>query len=78
MSATHGNTPAAWTAVALILLAFVIGALAVAIGNWPLFWIGGVGFAIVGAIVGKVMQMMGLGQKPKSARSAGTQSAGTR
>ena len=57
----HGNTPAAWTAVAIIMIAFVVGAIGVLSANWALFWIGGVGLAVVGAIVGKVMQMMGMG-----------------
>ena len=60
----HGQTPAAWTAVAIIILAFVIGTLAVVLGNWPMFWIGGVGLAVVGAIVGRVMSMMGMGMEP--------------
>ena len=59
----HGNTPAAWTAVIIMTAAFLIGALAVIMENWTLFWIGGVGLLVVGAIVGKVMQMMGLGQQ---------------
>lgn len=60
----HGQTPAAWTAVVIIILAFVIGTLAVVLGNWPMFWIGGVGLAVVGAIVGRVMSMMGMGMEP--------------
>jgi small neutral amino acid transporter SnatA (MarC family) len=60
----HGNTPAAWTAVAIIMIAFVIGAVAVLTGNWLLFWLGGVGLCIVGAVVGKVMSMMGMGKQP--------------
>jgi hypothetical protein len=39
--------------------------------NWPLFWIGGVGLVVLGAIVGKVMQMMGMGQ-PLPAQQAGS------
>jgi hypothetical protein len=58
----HGNTPAAWTAVTIMLIGFVIGAIAVIMLNWPLFWIGGVAVVVLGAIVGKVMQMMGMGQ----------------
>ncbi len=58
----HGSTPAAWTAVALISLAFVIGTLAIILGNWPLFW-GAVALVIVGAITGKVLAMMGFGKK---------------
>lgn len=59
----HGHTPAAWTTVILILAGFVVGAIAVILLNWPLFWIGGVGLVVVGGIVGKLMQMMGLGQR---------------
>lgn len=58
----HGSTPAAWTAVALITLAFVIGTLAIILGNWPLFW-GAVALVVVGAITGKVLAMMGFGKK---------------
>jgi hypothetical protein len=58
---SHGNTPAAWTTVAIITLAFILGTVAVIVGNWPLFWVS-VGLVAVGAIVGKVMAMMGLGK----------------
>ena len=58
----HGSTPAAWTAVAIITLAFVVGTLAIMLGNWPMFWVG-VALVVIGAIVGKVMGMMGLGKK---------------
>lgn len=67
MSASHGNdhgsTPAAWTAVIIITIAFAVGTLAVVLGNWTMFWIG-VALVPVGAIVGKVMQKMGLGAQP--------------
>jgi hypothetical protein len=58
----HGHTPAAWTAVLIIAAGIYVGAFAVAVLNWPLFWFGGVGVIILGMIVGKVMQMMGLGR----------------
>ena len=58
----HGNTPAAWTAVIIMIIGFVVGAIAVILLKWPLFWIGGVGVVVLGAIVGKVMQMMGMGR----------------
>ncbi len=58
----HGSTPAAWTAVAIITLAFAVGTLAVVLANWPLFWVG-VGLVVVGAIVGRVMQALGLGKR---------------
>jgi hypothetical protein len=65
----HGNTPAAWTAVIIMVVGFGIGTVAVVLLNWPLFWIGGVGVVVLGAIVGKVMQMMGLGQPLPTAQA---------
>ncbi len=59
---SHGNTPAAWTAVAIITIAFVVGTLAVILANWVMFGVG-VALVVIGAVVGKVMSMMGLGQK---------------
>lgn len=59
----HGHTPAAWTAVLITVGGVFVGALAVVLLNWPLFWIGGVGLVVLGPIVGKVMQMMGLGKE---------------
>lgn len=56
----HGNTPAAWVTVVIIALAFVLGTLAVILANWPLFWVAA-GMVVVGAIVGKALQAMGLG-----------------
>jgi hypothetical protein len=58
----HGNTPAAWTAVVVMLLGMTIGAVAVILLNWTLFWIGGVGVLVLGVVVGKVMSMMGFGK----------------
>lgn len=63
----HGQTPAAWTAVTIILVGFLLGTLAVVIGNWPLFWIGGVAVVVIGGIVGKVMSMAGMGAGAKEA-----------
>lgn len=64
----HGNTPAAWTAVVIVLVAFTLGAIAMVIGpNWPLFWVS-VGVAVVGALVGKILQVLGFG-KPAEQRA---------
>lgn len=65
----HGSTPAAWTAVTIITLAFAIGTLAVVLANWPLFWVG-VGLVLVGALVGRVMQSLGLGKQGRGKKSA--------
>ena len=66
----HGSTPAAWTAVVIITIAFAVGTLAIVIANWAMFWVG-VALVFVGAIVGRIMQAMGLGKKPKAASSTG-------
>ena len=59
----HGSTPAAWTAVVIVLLGFTLGAIAMVIGpNWVLFWIS-VAIAVSGGLVGKVMQLLGFGAK---------------
>jgi hypothetical protein len=60
---SHGNTPAAWTAVTIMLIGAALGTIAMIFLNWTLFWIS-VGIIIVGAIVGKVLQMMGFGASP--------------
>ncbi|MFM7064083.1 MAG: HGxxPAAW family protein [Actinomycetes bacterium] len=58
----HGSTPAAWTTVTITMVAFVIGTLAIIIGNWPLFWFS-VALVAVAAVVGAVMAAMGMGKK---------------
>lgn len=60
----EGRTPAAWAAVAIMLVAFVVGTLGVCLQVWWVFWLG-VAILILGAVVGKGMAMMGLGQFPK-------------
>ena len=61
----HGNTPAAWTTVTLVFVAFCVSGVAVWVGNAVMFWVG-VAIAVVGAVVGKIMQMAGLGQIRRS------------
>ena len=57
----HGNSPAAWTAVTIVLIAFTVGAIAMVLGpNWVLFWIS-VAIAVLGALAGKVLQLLGFG-----------------
>jgi Family of unknown function (DUF6704) len=65
--AHHGNTPAAWTGVLVILVGFVVGGIGLVIDNWTVFW-AGVVIGLVGPIVGKVMQRMGLGAEAPAER----------
>ncbi|MGH3455931.1 MAG: HGxxPAAW family protein [Nocardioidaceae bacterium] len=58
----HGSTPAAWTAVTIVLIAFTLGGVALMIGpSWVLFW-ASVALLPVAVIVGKIMQAAGLGE----------------
>ncbi len=63
--AHHGNTPAAWTGVTLMLIGFVVGGIGLVIDNMTLFWVG-VALQPIGIIAGKVMAMMGKGAEPAS------------
>jgi hypothetical protein len=56
----HGRTLAAWTGSVIGLIAFIVGAIAVVIQNWPLFW-ASVGLSAVALIVTVVLQRMGYG-----------------
>lgn len=56
----HGRTLAAWTGSTIGLVAFILGAIAVVIQNWPMFWVS-VGLAVVALIVTVVLQRMGYG-----------------
>ena len=69
----HGQTPAAWTAVIIIMFAFFLGTFAVIIAQPWLFWVS-VGLMVVGAIVGQVMSMMGYGAKQQEDDSSAVQS----
>jgi fatty acid desaturase len=56
----HGRTLAAWTGSAIGLVAFILGAIAVVVQNWPMLWVA-VGLAVVALIVTVVLQRMGYG-----------------
>ena len=60
MSDSHGNTPAAWTAVGIMVLGFLIAGVAIPAEKPWLFFVG-LAIVAVGAVVGKVMSMMGMG-----------------
>ncbi len=59
----HGSTPAAWTSVSIAFVGFLLGCIAILQldeVNWPLFVVGAA-LLVVALVVGKVMQMMGMG-----------------
>ena len=60
MADNHGNTPAAWTAVTLGLLAFIVGGAGLMANNMPTFWVGVI-LGPVAIVVGMVMSRLGFG-----------------
>jgi hypothetical protein len=61
MSDNHGNTPAAWAAVAIAMLGFVVGGIGLMFNpvSIALFWVG-VALGVVALVVFVVMAKMGL------------------
>ena len=60
----HGNSVAAWTSVAIIMLGSLLATIAVIVGSTPLFVVGIV-IAILGGIAAKVLSAMGFGSAGK-------------
>ncbi|MGZ4448028.1 MAG: HGxxPAAW family protein [Nocardioides sp.] len=60
MSDNHGNTPAAWSAVAVGLLAFVVGGIGLMLDpiSYTVFWIG-VGLGAAAIVLYLVMAKLG-------------------
>ncbi|GAA1738203.1 HGxxPAAW family protein [Microbacterium paludicola] len=56
----HGHSPAAWTAVIIMLVAISLGTVALFIDVWALFWVA-VGLLVVGPLVGWIMTKAGYG-----------------
>jgi hypothetical protein len=61
MSSNHGNTPAAWTAVAVAMLGFVVGGIALMLDpvSMPAFWVG-CALGVASLVVFGVMAKLGL------------------
>lgn len=58
MTAHHGNTPAAWTAVVIGLASFVVAGIGLMMDNMAVFW-AGVVLTPIAIVVGYVMARMG-------------------
>ncbi|GGF32148.1 hypothetical protein GCM10011519_01950 [Marmoricola endophyticus] len=65
MADNHGNTIAAWTAVTIATLGFVVGGIGLMAYSWITFWIG-VALLPIGAVAGIVLAKAGYGA-PKNA-----------
>jgi hypothetical protein len=61
MSAHHGNTPAAWSAVVVALVGFTVGGVGLMFDpvSYPIFWVG-VGITLVAGVVFAVMDRLGM------------------
>ncbi|MET4780228.1 DUF6704 family protein [Glaciihabitans sp. UYNi722] len=57
---SHGNSPAAWTAVIIMLVAFTVGTIAFFFDVVIVVW-ASVGLLIIGLIVGGVLARLGYG-----------------
>jgi hypothetical protein len=60
--AEHHGSPAAWTAVILVIAGFLVGAAGLMAGQIRGLYVGA-GLVVVGGIAGKLLQLMGLGQE---------------
>lgn len=61
MSDNHGNTPAAWAAVSVAMLGFVVAGIGLMFSpvSMPIFWVG-VALGVTSLVVFVVMARMGL------------------
>ena len=61
MSANHGNTPAAWTAVVVALVGFTVGGVGLMLDpvSMTVFWVG-VGITVAAGVLFIVMDKLGL------------------
>jgi NAD/NADP transhydrogenase beta subunit len=66
----HGNSPAAWTCVIVMLVGALIAAIAFVIANTPIF-IAGAAVMVLGLILGYVMRKAGYGVEGSKLKSSG-------
>jgi hypothetical protein len=59
--AHHGNTPAAWTAVTVAMVGFVVGGIGLMLDpvSMPVFWVG-IALGVASVVVFAVMAKMGM------------------
>ncbi|MDP5225912.1 MULTISPECIES: HGxxPAAW family protein [Arthrobacter] len=56
----HGNSPAAWTCVAIMLVGALVSSIAFVLASSPVFW-GGIAVMVIGLIVGFALRKAGYG-----------------
>ncbi|GAC1369486.1 MAG: hypothetical protein NVSMB43_04200 [Pseudarthrobacter sp.] len=66
----HGNSPAAWTCVIVMLVGALIAAIAFVIANTPIF-IAGACVMVLGLILGFIMRKAGYGVEGSKLKNSG-------
>ncbi|WP_426995629.1 HGxxPAAW family protein [Pseudarthrobacter sp. N5] len=66
----HGNSPAAWTCVIVMLVGALLASIAFVIANTPIF-IAGAAIMVIGLIVGYVMRKAGYGVEGSKLKNSG-------
>ena len=66
----HGNSPAAWTTVIVMLVGALIASIAFVIANTPIF-IAGAAVMVLGLIVGFIMRKAGYGVGGSKLKNSG-------
>jgi hypothetical protein len=66
----HGQTPAAWVAVGLIILGSTVSSVAVLLARPIFFWVG-IAIVAIGGIVGAILHSAGLGQEASTRHIGG-------
>ncbi|QDW29573.1 hypothetical protein FFF93_007160 [Arthrobacter sp. KBS0702] len=66
----HGNSPAAWTTVIIMLVGALIAAIAFVIANTPIF-IAGAAVMLIGLVVGFAMRKAGYGVGGSKLKNSG-------
>lgn len=66
----HGNSPAAWTAVLVMLLGALVACVGFAMASTLIFWIG-IAIIAVGLIIGIAMRMVGYGVGGSKIKTSG-------
>jgi len=66
----HGNSPAAWTCVLIMLVGSIVAAVGFIMPSVPVFW-GGVVVIVIGLIVGWIMKKAGYGVDGSKLKKSG-------
>lgn len=63
----HGNTPAAWTCIAILTVGVLVAVIGFTITVMAMLWVG-LALCGIGLIVGLIMKKMGLGYEGEAKR----------